>query len=125
MEDCATALQTLYEKEVYEENELHQNAKDAFSSYVQSYASYPKNIRHILPFKSLHLGHIAKSFCLSEAPSSLNAALPNQKYSRPNFKKKPDCKPVKRKFQTISEYDSGLSSLGSDFGGKNKKRKKH
>ncbi|KAG8195628.1 hypothetical protein JTE90_017921 [Oedothorax gibbosus] len=77
-EICATALQTRYEKVVSAEKILHQMARDAFASYIRSYASYPKDIRHILPFHSLHLGHLAKSFCLREAPSNLNCPLPGQ-----------------------------------------------
>ncbi|XP_054710600.1 probable ATP-dependent RNA helicase DDX31 [Uloborus diversus] len=109
VEDCVTFLQAKYEKEVYSEGILHQSAKDAFASYVQSYASYPKEVRDILPFKELHLGHVAKSFCLREAPSQLGVALPNtvSKFNRKPFQPKPQ----KRKYSNISEYDSGLPSL--------------
>lgn len=61
---------------------LHIFSLIAFESYVQSYASYPKHIREILPFKALHLGHIAKSFCLREAPSELGCRIPNAKYQK-------------------------------------------
>ncbi|GIY70307.1 probable ATP-dependent RNA helicase DDX31 [Caerostris extrusa] len=119
MEDCATALQTMYEKKIYKEEQLHESAKKAYASYVQSYASYPKNIRHILPFKALHLGHIAKCFCLREAPSNLNCPVPYQKFQKPSFRNKSEGKPMKRKHRTVSEYDSGLS----EFGGLPKKRR--
>ncbi|XP_035217704.1 probable ATP-dependent RNA helicase DDX31 [Stegodyphus dumicola] len=120
-EECATALHAKYENEVYSESILHDEAKEAFASYVQSYASYPKNIRHILPFKALHLGHVAKSFCLREAPSALGCNIPNAE--RPK-QRKLSTKPQKRKMQVvISEYDSGLSALTHDFGRKPKRKK--
>ncbi|XP_042902622.1 ATP-dependent DNA helicase DDX31 isoform X2 [Parasteatoda tepidariorum] len=128
-EDCATALQTRYEKEVHEEKELHACAKDAFASYIQSYASYPKGLRHVLPFKALHLGHVAKSFCLREAPSNLRGSVPPKKHNgkRSGFDRSSEkSKPMKRKFQaTVSEFDSGLSFISSGSGQQKKKRKKN
>lgn len=58
----------------------------AFLSYVRSYASYPIQLRPILPFKELHLGHIAKSLCLRDTPQALGAGayLRPQKYHESN-----------------------------------------
>ncbi|GFU45015.1 probable ATP-dependent RNA helicase DDX31 [Nephila pilipes] len=128
IEDCASALQTMYEAEVYDENKLHESAKEAFANFVKSYASYPKNMRHILPFKALHLGHIAKSFCMREAPSNLNHPMIGHKFSKQSVRKKfegteKNKKPMKRKLQAISEFDSGLSTLKSELGSKHKKKR--
>ncbi len=38
---------------------------------LRSYASYPKEARHIFCFKELHLGHLAKSFALRDPPSKI------------------------------------------------------
>lgn len=33
------------------------------------------SMRHIFHVKNLHLGHIAKSFCLAEAPTKIGAVV--------------------------------------------------
>merc|ERR1719342_1194910 len=51
--------------------ELHGAASQSYVSLVRSYASYPKDVRHIFSFKALHLGHIAKSFALRDPPNKI------------------------------------------------------
>ncbi|XP_072145367.1 ATP-dependent DNA helicase DDX31-like [Dermacentor andersoni] len=120
MEDFVTALQLIFESEVYKETALQEMAKKGFLSPIRSYASYPRAMRHVVSFKALHLGQLAKAYCLRETPSSLGAQWAAQpqdtagrrfghknarfrssdkhgKYSKP---------PVKR--MKISEYDSDL-----------------
>jgi ATP-dependent RNA helicase DDX31/DBP7 len=48
-------------------------ARKAFSSYVRAYSTHPAEEKQFFHPKSLHLGHLAKSFALREAPSSLSA----------------------------------------------------
>ncbi|GFQ67765.1 probable ATP-dependent RNA helicase DDX31 [Trichonephila clavata] len=120
MEECASALHRMYENEVYDENKLHESAKEAFSSYVKSYAAYPKNMRHILCYKALHLGHVAKSLCLREAPSQLNLPFQGHKFS---LQRKKTVGPIKRKIQSVSEFDSGLPAI--NFERKHKKKRTH
>lgn len=43
--------------------------KKAFMSHIRAYATHSSSERHIFHVKKLHLGHIAKSFGLREAPS--------------------------------------------------------
>ena len=43
----------------------------AYQSFVRAYATYPTNLKHIFHIKNLHLGHVAKSFALREAPKEL------------------------------------------------------
>lgn len=43
----------------------------AYQSFVRAYATYPSNLKHIFHVKNLHLGHVAKSFGLREAPKEL------------------------------------------------------
>lgn len=123
-EDSATALQTRYEKEVYAEKTLHKSAIDAFCSYIQSYVSYPKDIRDVLPFKDLHLGHVAKSFCLRETPSEIGCKLPKMGFNPKPIRRYDDRrKPQKRKQVVISEFDSGLSELKHSKAPKRRKLK--
>jgi len=46
-------------------------ARGAFWAFVKSYATHPSAEKHIFHVKNLHLGHIAKSFGLREAPSDI------------------------------------------------------
>ncbi|KAH9375113.1 hypothetical protein HPB48_019072 [Haemaphysalis longicornis] len=65
MEDFVAALQLIFESEVCKEAALQAMAKKDFLSHVRSHASYP--------LAALHLGHLAKAYCLRETPSTLGA----------------------------------------------------
>ena len=43
----------------------------AFQSCVRAYATYPSQLKYIFHVKYLHLGHIAKTFGLRDAPSNI------------------------------------------------------
>lgn len=128
MEDFVTALQLIFENEVYKETALQAMAKKGYLSHVRSYASYPRAMRYVVSFKALHLGHLAKAYCLRETPSTLGAqwaSQPDTPGRRPGHKnrsgladkhKKHMKAPVKK--IEISEYDSGLVAS-------KKRRKKH
>ncbi|XP_054164746.1 probable ATP-dependent RNA helicase DDX31 [Oppia nitens] len=72
-EEYATELQSSYESALTADQDLQSLAKKAYLSYIRSYATYPKQISEQLPFKSIHLGHLAKSFALQESPKALGA----------------------------------------------------
>lgn len=46
----------------------------ALQSFVRAYATYPRELKHIFHVRSLHLGHVAKSFGLRDAPKNLSAS---------------------------------------------------
>jgi ATP-dependent RNA helicase DDX31/DBP7 len=46
-------------------------SRKAFASHVRAYATHPSNEKHIFHVRNLHLGHLAKSFGLREAPSGM------------------------------------------------------
>ena len=71
VEESATNLQMKMENAVGSCEELHGAASQSYVSLVRSYASYPKEVRHIFSFKALHLGHIAKSFALRAPPNKI------------------------------------------------------
>ena len=50
-----------------------------FSSYVRSYATYPSAVKSIFNMKLLHLGHLAKSFGLREAPADMQTGISSEK----------------------------------------------
>ena len=46
-----------------------------FQAYVRSYATYPKEVKSIFHPKQLQLGHVARSFALTTAPSKIQSIL--------------------------------------------------
>jgi len=48
-------------------------ARTAFASHLRAYATHPSDEKHIFHIRHLHLGHLAKSFALREAPSAVSA----------------------------------------------------
>ncbi|DBA04808.1 TPA: hypothetical protein N0F65_004445 [Lagenidium giganteum] len=63
-------LQYLFEQTVLADNELFELACQGFHSFVRSYATHSSDTRRIFHVRSLHFGHIAKSFALREPPAS-------------------------------------------------------
>lgn len=43
-------------------------------SYIRAYATHPSFLKHVFHIKSLHLGHLAASFGLKEAPTRIGAS---------------------------------------------------
>jgi len=54
-----------------EVGELHEMARQAFWSFLRAYPTKEKAVRQIFSARSLHLGHIARSFALKEPPKAL------------------------------------------------------
>lgn len=44
----------------------------ALQSFIRAYAAYPRELKHIFHVRLLHLGHVAKSFGLRDAPRNLS-----------------------------------------------------
>ncbi len=44
----------------------------AYHSFVRSYAAHSKELKQVFQYKSLHLGHVAKSFAMREVPSKIS-----------------------------------------------------
>ncbi|ORZ25660.1 P-loop containing nucleoside triphosphate hydrolase protein [Absidia repens] len=99
----AQEYQNQLEKYVLSEEERVMLARKAFWSSVRAYATHAASEKHVFHVKKLHLGHLAKSFALREAPSHFQD--PNK------LKKKKDAKqdrmPGKQKLQ---DKDSGNKS---------------
>ena len=60
----------------------------AYQSYVRAYATYPSTLKHIFHVRALHLGHVAKSFALQEAPSRISGVR-GLRQNHDRFKRKP------------------------------------
>uniref|UniRef100_A0A6I8NHT9 ATP-dependent RNA helicase n=1 Tax=Ornithorhynchus anatinus TaxID=9258 RepID=A0A6I8NHT9_ORNAN len=112
----ATVLQTEFENYVHSSKETVSWAKKALQSFIRAYATYPKNLKHIFHVKSLHLGHVAKSFGLRDAPQNLSASTSGNLGKEKKLKlKRPDLhKKTKNKHRLAeilrSEYSSGMET---------------
>ena len=84
VEEKAQILQNKIEETISSSKELHEKAVHAYKSFIQSYATYPKEMKNIFHIKLLHLGHIAKSFGLRKAPT--NAIASSQKCKKHKLK---------------------------------------
>ncbi|CAJ0940438.1 unnamed protein product [Ranitomeya imitator] len=110
----ATVLQTKFEDYVHASAETSLSAKKALQSYIRSYATYPKNLKHVFHIRSLHLGHVAKSFGLRDAPHNLSQQLAgNPKKQKAMKNKRSDGHKTlrtKQRFSDLltSEFSSGL-----------------
>ncbi|XP_043844752.1 probable ATP-dependent RNA helicase DDX31 isoform X2 [Dromiciops gliroides] len=119
----ATVLQTAFEDYVHASAERVSWAKKALQSFIRAYATYPKDLKHIFHVRSLHLGHVAKSFGLRDAPQNLSASSGSKRKSklkRPDLHKKTQSK--HRLAEILrSEYSSGMEAGDT----KVKKQNKH
>ncbi|NWR63529.1 DDX31 helicase, partial [Bucorvus abyssinicus] len=125
----ATVLQTKFENYVHSSERTIRWAKKALQSFLCAYTTYPRNLKHIFHIRSLHLGHVAKSFGLRDAPQNLTA-LPtagSKKKAKPRPKRSDLLKKThgKRRLAEIlrSEYSSGMDTGVSKVKKKKKKRK--
>ncbi|KAM6193011.1 ATP-dependent DNA helicase DDX31 isoform 2-T2 [Sarcoramphus papa] len=125
----ATVLQTKFENYVHSSEGTVQWAKKALQSFLCAYTTYPRNLKHIFHIKSLHLGHVAKSFGLRDAPQNLTA-LPtagSKKKTKPRPKRSDLLKKTHGKHRLAeilrSEYSSGMDTGVSKVKKKKKQRK--
>ncbi|NXC83367.1 DDX31 helicase, partial [Cercotrichas coryphoeus] len=119
VQERATVLQTKFENHVHSSEETVRWAKKALQSFLCAYTTYPKELRHIFHIKSLHLGHVAKSFGLRDAPQNLTAlpAAGSKRKTKPTPKRSDLLKKThgKRRLAEIlrSEYSSGMDTAGA------------
>ncbi|XP_067328082.1 ATP-dependent DNA helicase DDX31 [Anolis sagrei] len=122
----ATAMQTVFEGLVHSSTDSVRRAKTALQSFIRAYATFPSSLRTIFCLRSLHLGHLAKSFGLRDAPGNLSASIAPQKQGKKQEKRKRDLGrqpgPRRIRFSEMlrSEYMSGLDPVSSQ----RKKRKR-
>ncbi|SCV70816.1 BQ2448_3578 [Microbotryum intermedium] len=69
-ETRATDVQMGFERWVNEEDEHAALARNAFASHIRAYATHPAAEKSMFNTKALHLGHLAKSFGMREAPGA-------------------------------------------------------
>lgn len=58
------------------------SARQAFRSHVRAYATHVKEERHVFDIQQLHLGHIAKSYGLREAPGGIGGGVQKRTHKK-------------------------------------------
>ncbi|RXK40964.1 hypothetical protein M231_01812 [Tremella mesenterica] len=87
-EQRATDAQLAMERWVLADDQNASLARKAFASFVRAYSTHPTEEKRFFHPKSLHLGHLAKSFALREAPSSLVPSINPKRSSDPRKRKR-------------------------------------
>ncbi|CAL6019275.1 ATP-dependent_RNA helicase [Hexamita inflata] len=66
-------LQAFVEEQVKEDQDLKEMAINAYQGYISGYRAKDQVVKSCFDFSLLHLGHVAKSYGLNDAPSKLNS----------------------------------------------------
>ncbi|KAL1786717.1 putative ATP-dependent RNA helicase DDX31 isoform X1, partial [Sigmodon hispidus] len=115
----ATVLQTVFEDYVHSSEKMVSWAKKALQSFIRAYATYPRELKAIFHVRSLHLGHVAKSFGLRDAPRNLSVSTVKKKasFKRPDPRRKTWNKHHLVPAEVLhSEYSSGLAASSTKSG---------
>ncbi|KAJ6587123.1 P-loop containing nucleoside triphosphate hydrolase protein [Mycena vulgaris] len=91
----ATEVQLSFERWVLRKKENAGFARKAFLSHMRAYATHPSSEKHIFHVRHLHLGHLAKSFALRDAPKSVSTAGGAGTKAPPRKEKERERKPKK------------------------------
>lgn len=109
-QESATNLQKSFEEHVLSNEQHLIAAKTAYQSFVRAYATYPSHLKHIFHVKTLHLGHVAKSFALREAPKEMFQDTKLQKTKK--RKRDGDMMKKSAKRKVITEHSSEPTMRG-------------
>lgn len=77
-------------------------ARKAFVSFLRAYSVFPQQWKTVLHTSNLHLGHLAKAFCLRESPKEITNGLSHVKQAggktdNADKKMRSDAKKLKRR----------------------------
>ncbi len=115
------------ERLVLQDPALQAAGKAALQATIGAYSTYPTNLKHIFHVKSLHLGHIAKSFALREAPSEGMGASKSKGATKRRQQQKRDDGPPQKKKKTLREAmneEFGAGAAGDQMVKRSKQSKK-
>ncbi|XP_041370134.1 probable ATP-dependent RNA helicase DDX31 [Gigantopelta aegis] len=122
-EEAASCLQTQFEDCIHGNKNMLQLARKAFQSFIRAYTTFPSHLKSMFDIRQLHLGHLAKSFGLRDAPSNMKVNLGSK--HRSDQHKHNRFEKTGKGFQkkNLSEFESGLSN-GKMKGLKSRRKKK-
>ncbi|GAA5796339.1 P-loop containing nucleoside triphosphate hydrolase protein [Helicostylum pulchrum] len=90
-------------------------ARKAFWSTCRAYATHPAAEKHIFHVKRLHLGHLAKSFALREAPSNIHEKTKGKKRKDAKNERMPGLKKFEGKDKPTGSYKNIKDPLKRNF----------
>ncbi|KAK6195489.1 hypothetical protein SNE40_000909 [Patella caerulea] len=108
-EEAATAVHMLFETHVAKHPFMSELARQAYQSFVRAYATYPSHMKNIFSIKKIHLGHLAKSFALQDAPGKIGV-VQSKKFQAEKAQEKKDFPKKKFRSNNVSEFSSGFGS---------------
>ncbi|KAL7060484.1 hypothetical protein AAHC03_010022 [Spirometra sp. Aus1] len=89
VEEAASSLSRYLLSTVSQDSELQALAEKAYLSFLRAYASFSGPMRTHFTFRRLHLGHVARAFCLQEAPSDIAAKVTGRRGASGHNEKTP------------------------------------
>ncbi|KAH8914281.1 hypothetical protein BT69DRAFT_1358183 [Atractiella rhizophila] len=78
-EKRATDVQMGFERWVVASSSNTELSKRAFTSHLRAYSTHPSKEKEFFHIRNLHLGHLAKSFGLREAPGDMQMGQKSEK----------------------------------------------
>lgn len=75
----ALTLHEALENKVASSSSLQELALAAFQAFLRAYAIHAGELKAVFAVRSLHLGHVARSFALQEAPKTVRQVAPAKK----------------------------------------------
>lgn len=84
----ATTWHLDIERWLLEDAASHESAKQAFTSHIRAYATHLSSEKTFFNVKTLHLGHLAKSFGLREPPKKLGSLATKSSLTRKEYGEK-------------------------------------
>ncbi|CAH8439127.1 unnamed protein product [Heterobilharzia americana] len=127
VEEGTSRLFHLFLDAVDNDDGLNTLSELAYISFLRSYASFSGELRPIFTFKHLHLGHVARAFCLQKTPSDVAARVrgrfiktDKQKNTTGNKRKHDDSSenemdPRKSKYSTALSFDETSKNPTANF----------
>lgn len=89
-------------------------ARAAFKAHVSAYATHPSAEKDMFNVKALHLGHLAKSFGMREAPGQAASGGASSK-KRKRGQDSTDTRAKKQKMEQVSKRLTAKRSQASEF----------
>ncbi|VDM33472.1 unnamed protein product [Hydatigera taeniaeformis] len=80
LEEAVASMGKYFMLTVCDNAELLALAERAYLSFLRAYASFSGPMRDHFVFKRLHLGHVARAFCLRDAPSDIASRVTGKRH---------------------------------------------
>ncbi|KAK3389529.1 P-loop containing nucleoside triphosphate hydrolase protein [Podospora didyma] len=98
------------------DNPLLDSARQAFRSHIRAYATHVRDERGFFDITQLHLGHIAKSFGLREAPGGIGGGVAKRTHRPQDTKGSTNATGNSRPDRSARSAHAGKAGDDDDFG---------